>query len=194
MYKQWLGAVGILLLFGGCSMKEAPPIVYYSLNGGTPPLCQKSRYRDKVIEISYPQTLTERIGNRMRFSYSSSERGSYQNARWSNTLERLLQGSIVMGLESCRCFKAVLLYSSTAQVDLRLESMIYDFSHHVRGDASYAVVSIGLMLIDTHTGRLLKSRRFSYREETPSVDAKGYVTASDRAMQRLMRDMAAWLR
>jgi cholesterol transport system auxiliary component len=185
--------VGMLLL-SGCAVKEAPPIKNYTLDAGSVPVVQISKYKNKVLKVSYPQTLKEKITDKMCFSYSSSDRGVYLNSQWSNNLEKLIGGNIITILQKSRLFKAVLPYASTAGEDLRLESMIYDFSHHIRGDASYAVISIQFALIDTDTGRLIKTKRFSYREDTPTMDAAGYAKATNKALHRLSRDLVNWLK
>jgi cholesterol transport system auxiliary component len=184
----------VLFTITGCAMKEAPALKTYTLNTGSMTVSKAGRYAGKVIKVSYPQTLKEAITERMAFSYSSSDRGYYQNSQWSNNLGKLIQGSIIEVLQESGMFKAVLPYASTAGEDLRLESAIYDFSHHIRGELSYAVVSIGFSLIDTKSGNVLKTRRFSYREMAPSVNAEGYVTAVNRAMHRLSQDLQDWLR
>jgi cholesterol transport system auxiliary component len=193
--KKYYGlAVAAVMFLSGCALKEAPPLNYYSLDIGKMPVVEHSKYRNKVLKVAYPKPLTEKLTDRISFSYSSSDRGIYQNSQWSNTLEKLLEGNIIAALQQSRLFKAVLPYSSTAGVDLRLESMIYDFSHHVRGDASYAVVSIEFALIDTHTGKLIKTKRFSYRENTRTTDAKGYVEASNIILHRMGKDLINWLK
>jgi cholesterol transport system auxiliary component len=193
--KKYYGlAVAAVMFLSGCALKEAPPLNYYSLDIGKMPVVEHSKYRNKVLKVAYPKPLTEKLTDRISFSYSSSDRGIYQNSQWSNTLEKLLEGNIIAALQQSRLFKAVLPYSSTAGVDLRLESMIYDFSHHVRGDASYAVVSIEFALIDTHTGKLIKTKRFSYRENTRTTNAKGYVEASNIILHRMGKDLINWLK
>jgi len=182
------------LLLSGCAMKEAPPMKNYTLDAGNVPVVKAGKYRTKVLKVSYPQTLKEKITDKMSFSYSSSDRGVYVNSQWSNNLEKLIEGNIIAVLQQSGLFKAVLPYASTAGEDLRLESMIYDFSHHVRGDDSYAVISIQFALIDTDTGRLIKTKRFSYREDTPTVDAKGYAQAANKAFERLSNDLILWLK
>jgi cholesterol transport system auxiliary component len=183
-----------LLAVTGCSMKEAEPLKVYTFSFERITPVSQSRYRNKTIKVSYPQTAKEKLTDKMSYSYSSSERGFYQNSKWFNNLGKLVQGSVIQALDESRIFKAVLPYESTAGEDLRLESTIFDFSHHVRGDASYAVVSIRFSLIETYTGKLIKTRRFSYREDTVTTDAEGYVKASNKAMERLLNDLAAWLR
>jgi cholesterol transport system auxiliary component len=64
----------------------------------------------------------------------------------------------------------------------------------VRGKSSNAVISIDFALVSSQTGKLIKSKRFSYMEATPTVDAEGYVAASNNAIERLSKDLLAWLR
>ena len=148
----------ILLWLNGCSSKQTPLKVYTL---GTPQVVETSgsQFRYKTIKISFPQTLKEKISSKMRYSYSMSEQGAYLNAQWSNNIGKLLQGTVIQVLEQSQLFKAVLPYESTAGEDYRLESSIFDFSHHVRGTSSYAVVSIQFSLINTYTGRLIKDRK-----------------------------------
>jgi len=182
----------ILLWLSGCSSKQTP-LKVYTLD--TPKVVEVSgsQFKYKTIKISFPQTLKEKISSKMRYSYSMSERGAYLNSQWSNNIGKLLQGTVIQTLEQSRLFKAVLPYESTAGEDYRLESSIFDFSHHVRGTSSHAVVSIQFSLINTYTGRLIKTKRFSYRESTPTLDAKGYVKATNVAVGKLTKDLLRWL-
>ena len=194
--KMKIFYIMLIVLFGisGCAMKEAPPLQTYMLETYSIPSGTDSRYSNKVLKVSFPQPLTEPLTDQMAFSYSSSDRGYYQNSQWSNNIGKLIQGSLIEALQKSRLFKAVLPEASTVNEDFRLESIVYDFSHHVRGNESYAVVSIAFTLIDTYTGKLVKSKRFSYKEMTPTVDAAGYVKATNRAMHRLEVDLINWLR
>lgn len=183
-----------LLILSGCSIKEAAPLKVYTLDAGSVSSVSHSNHRLQTIKVSYPQALKDTLTNGMAYSYSNAERGVYQNSQWSNNAGKLLQGNIIQILTQSRIFKAVLPYESTAGEDLRLESIVFDFSHHVRGDSSYAVVSIQFNLINTDTGKLIKTKRFSYKENTQTLDARGYVEATNRAMTRLSRDLVEWLR
>jgi len=183
-----------LFVLSGCSLKEAAPLKVYTMDAGNISPVSYSDHRHQTIKISYPQTLKDKLSNEMSYSYSGSERGEYQNSQWSNNIGKLIQGNIIQILVQSRIFKAVLPYASTAGEDLRLESTVFDFSHHVRGEASYAIVSIQFNLINTDSGKLIKTKRFSYKENTLTLDAKGYVEASNRAMVRLSQDLVVWLR
>ena len=186
--------IASLFVLSGCSLKEAAPLKVYTLDAGSVASVSTADHRHQTIKVSYPQTLKDKLTNGMSYSYSGSERGEYENSQWSNNVGKLIQGNIIQILVQSRIYKAVLPYASTAGEDLRLESTIFDFSHHVRGEASYAIVSIQFNLINTDSGKLIKTKRFSYKENTLSLDAKGYIEATNRAMTRLSRDLVEWLR
>ena len=191
-FKKFFLIVSLFVL-SGCSLKEAAPLKVYTLNAGSVASVSTSSHRHQTIKVSYPQALKDKLTNGMSYSYSSSERGEYENSQWSNNLGKLIQGNIIQILVQSRIYKAVLPYESTAGEDLRLESTVFDFSHHVRGEASYAIVSIQFNLINTDSGKLIRTKRFSYKEHTQTLDARGYVEATNRAMTRLSRDLVVWL-
>ena len=176
----------------GCS--KAPVINVYSLN--VPPVQTEtaSRYKDKSIKVTFPQSIKEPLSEKMLFSYTTNDRGTYQNSQWSNHMSRILQGTFIEVLDHSRLFKVVLSDMSTLEENYRLESNIFDFEHQVRGSDSYAVVSIQFTLINADKGRLVKSKRFSYQEPTPTTDAKGYATATNNAIIKLSQDLLKWLK
>ncbi len=183
--------IGVFIL--GCSSKEVA-LKIYTLNVTHTSKVSFSRYKTKTIKVSFPQTLKDKITTKMYYSYSLNEQGTYLNSQWSNNIGKLLEGMFINTLTQSQLFHGVLPYASTATEDYRLESTILDFSHHVRGTDSYAIVSIEFSLIDTDTGRLIKSKRFSYKEFTTTTDAKGYVEASTKALTRLNKALVTWIR
>ena len=182
----------MLVLFGGCSSTQ-PPLKIYTLKAESVPHSPSKQYHTKILKVAYTGSIKERFSDMMHFSYSSAEQGEYQNSQWSNDVGMLLQGVLVEALSSSGLFKTVLSYNSSVAEDYRLESTLFAFSHSIRGTYSYAVVSIQFNLIDIQSGRLLKSRRFSYREDTETTDAKGYVEATNRIMTKLSRDLLQWI-
>ncbi len=176
----------------GCS--KAPALKVYSLNVPSVGTTQSSSYRNKSIKVTYPQSLREQMSQKMNFSYSSSDRGSYQNSEWSNDMSKLLQGTFIEVLDSAKLFKVVLSDTTTLKENYRLESNVFTFEHRVRETQSHAVISVQFTLINADTGKLVKSKRFSYSEATPITNAKGYASATNVAMNRLSKDLVAWLR
>lgn len=183
----------IIILIGVLGCTKQPALKVYSLDTPAVSTVHGNMYKNKTIKVTYPQSLKNKITQKMNFSYSSIESGTYQNSEWSNNMRKLLQGTFVEVLDKSKLFKAVLSDTSTVKEDYRLESNIFAFEHSVRGTASNAVVSIQFNLISTETGRLVKTKRFTYKETTPTTDAKGYVTATNRVIVKLSEDLLKWL-
>lgn len=181
-----------LIVLSGCSTKMTPLKVYTLQTPEIRDNYQES-YKNKTIKVMQPQSLKEGMSQKMRFSYSPTEQGTYLNSKWSNDLGKLIQGTVIHALHSSGMFKGVVSYASTVQADYRLESTVFDFSHHVRGNASHAIISIQFTLVSTSTGKLVRSKRFSYSEATRSTDAEGYVGATNRAVEKLSNDLLLWL-
>lgn len=188
-YILW---IGIFLSLFGCSAKE-PALVSYTIYGNTNFIANSSKFKNKIIKVSYPQSLKMKMTQNMQFSYSDYDSGSYQNSEWSNNIGQLLQGDFISTLTQSKLFKGVISYSSVALEDYRLESTIFDFSHRVRGDVSDAIVVIQFSLIDTNSGKLVKSKIFRYAIPTTTIDAKGYADATNIALEMLGRDLIVWL-
>jgi cholesterol transport system auxiliary component len=186
--------VVLVVGLGGCSSKEAPMKSFVLQTPQDIPRVSSSRFRQKSIQVTHPESLKEKMNQDMHFSYSASEQGSYLHSQWSNDTGKLLQGITIQTLVQSGLFKGVVSYESTAQADYRLESTVFDLSHRVRGKASDAIVSIQYHLISATTGKLIKNRRFNYIIPTKTTDAEGYAEATNEAMRRLSRDLIRWLR
>ena len=184
----------IIILIGALGCTKQPALKVYSLDTPAVSAVYGNTHKNKTIKVTYPQSLKDKLSQKMNFSYSSIESGTYQNSEWSNNMRKLLQGTFVEVLDKSKLFKAVLSDTSTVKEDYRLESNIFAFEHRVRGTESDALVSIQFNLISVDTGRLLKTKRFTYKEPTPTTNAKGYVAATNRALSRLSNDLVTWLR
>ncbi len=183
---------GVIFL-SGCAVKSSQlrtftlnPTYHYGKVAHSP-------YRNKSVKVAYPSNVKGKSGTSINFSYSRLEVGSYQNATWASSSSQLLTGSIIQALEQGRVFKSVIDYTSLANTDYLLESEVYDFQHKVRKNRSVSVVSIRFDLIDTSDNILVKSRKFTYEIPTETVNAVGYVKATNRALEKLSADLVRWL-
>ena len=188
---QYIMQLVLVMVIVGCT--QAPTMKVYSLDVPKITVAATSPYKTKVVKVTFPYSLREQISEKMNFSYSDSDYGTYLNSEWSNNMSKLLQGTIMDVLSNSKLFKAVLADTSTLKENYRLESNIFTFEHKVRDKDSYADVSMQFTLIDADTGKLVKSRRFSYQEATPTTDAKGYASATNVIMRRLSSDLVEWL-
>ena len=184
--------LGMVIGLVGCS--KAPALKVYSLNIPTIEMPTSHHYSSKTVKVTFPQSLREQMSQKMNFSYSNNDRGTYQNSQWSNNTGKLLQGTFIEVLDNAKVFKAVLSDTTTLKTNYRLESNIFAFEHRVRDTLSHSIISIQFTLINADTGVLVKSKRFSYQEATQSVNAEGYASATNVAMSRLSSDLVGWLR
>jgi len=184
----------VVQILTGCSIKEAPPLSLYTLTSPKVESFSYSPYRNKVAKVSFPLSAKEPLTYKMAYTYGMREWGYYQNSQWANNIGKLIQGNLIQILQNSKIYRAVVPFQSSVPEDYRLESVVHDLYHYVGRDTSYAVVSIEFSLVDMRSGKLVKNRRFTYREPTPSIDAKGYVIAVNRAMGKLSRDILLWLR
>ncbi len=191
MIKITLISIMLWLSITACS--KAPIMNIYTVNTTHTKAMNASYYRHKILKVSYPQSLKEEMSNKMNFSYSLNDRGTYLNSQWSNEMSKLLQATLIESFERSQLFKAVLSDTSTLRENYRLESQVFAFEHRVREDKSHAIISIQFTMIDADTGGLIKQKRFSYQEPTPSTNAKGYAHATNKAISRLMLDLMRWL-
>ena len=192
--------VGIQILFftglfflGGCAIKSTPvrsftlnPSYHYGKVSHSP-------YRNKSIKVVYPNSIKGKSSSSICFSYNKLEEGSYQNSIWSSSSSQLLTGTIIRALEHGAVFKSVIDYTSLANTDYLLESEVYDIYHKVRKNLSVSVLSIRFDLISTDNNVLVKSKKFSYEIPTETVDAVGYVKATNIALEKLSADLVRWL-
>jgi ABC-type uncharacterized transport system auxiliary subunit len=169
-------------------------MITYTINPNSKiPKVHKSSYNKDTIKVSYPTSIKGKSGSSIYYSYSDIEENSYQNASWESSSSQLLTYSIIRALEESGLFGVVVDYHSTANVNYSLDSEVYEFYHRVRKDISLSVLVMRFDLIDASNNELIKSKKFIYKIPTTTIDAKGYVTATNIALDRLSQDLVKWL-
>lgn len=184
--------VTIVILLSACTHKEAP-MKSYLINPKLNITKHSSPYHDKALKIAYPNSIKGKSSTAIYFAYNNIEEGRYQNASWSSSNSELLNSVVVRAVEMSKAFGTVVDYRSTALTDYSLESSIYDMYHKVEDGESLSILSIRFDLIDSSSNLLVKSKKFSYQIPTKSVNALGYVQATNRAAQKLAQDLVRWL-
>jgi ABC-type uncharacterized transport system auxiliary subunit len=108
-------------------------------------------------------------------------------------LSKVLYRSVYEYIDSAMVFDNVLDYSSDLGSDLRLKLLVYDISHHIQNNQSYAYMSIKATLIDNQTAKIIKSKRFTYHIKAPTINASGYIQALNSANGRFMSDLLRFI-
>ena len=180
--------LGLLAGCGGRTLSQ------YTLKSPSTAPVASSPYRHATVRVDYPHGIDDTMGTRIYFSKEDLTRAPYRYSRWSQPLNRLLMAHIIEALQRARIFRQVLDYASEAPADYRLETTIYRFDHHLleSGD-SVALISLEVRLLSSRDSRILRSRRFDYRIPCGRTDARGFIEAANRALDRFARDLVRWL-
>jgi cholesterol transport system auxiliary component len=189
--KRLIFLLPLFLVLVACSSKT---IHMYTLGGSSSTELARSPYAGKDVRVEYPKGIDDTMSTRIYYTRSDLTRSYYLYNQWSLPLNRLIMGRIIETLQRAHAFRHVLDYASEAGSDYRLETTIYRFEHRITPEGSFADISIGLRLLRTSDGTLVKSRRFDYSIPCPRTDAEGFVKAADEAMRRFGSDMLRWLR
>jgi cholesterol transport system auxiliary component len=176
----------------GCMRESEPPMRTYAFHMPSVSHIMRSPYRTQVLKVSYPVSVKFSAGDKMVYD-DNGRRGAYLNTRWANDLGTMLQGTFIDAFSRSGAFKAVVPYDSLVTEDLRLETVVYDVVYRVRGDKGDVFLSIEATLVDGKTGKLVKSKRFTYDVPTETVGPDAYAQTLDRITASLVRDMLKWL-
>jgi ABC-type uncharacterized transport system auxiliary subunit len=183
----------VMIIFGGCGLKTAT-VQTFTLDP-RPQFGQiyHSNYYSKSVKIAYVTSIQGKTSSDICYSYDNLKEGSYQNAHWNTTGSQLIGSGIVRAIDQSKVFRSVVDYNSIANTDYLLESQIYEFCHKMHNNLSVSAVTVRFDLIDMQTNRLVKSKKLSYNIPTGTVDADGYVKATNRAFEQMSGDLIAWL-
>ena len=183
----------VAFLFSGCvGFKELKPMNYFSINSSSS-LPKRVKYPDKTVKVAYPLALNRELGYNMDFEYIGGKKGSYLNSQWQEPLARLIRANIINSLNSAKVFKATLPLESSVIEDYRVEVTVNSFKNVIENGVSYAVVDIDVSLVNMNNRSILKRRKFKYKKQADSLDAKGYAKAVNEIFKEFDRDLINWI-
>jgi cholesterol transport system auxiliary component len=114
----------------------------------------------------------------------------FAKSRWADTPSRMLAPLLVRALEHNRNFRAVALAPSPVAGDLRLDTEIIRLQQDFTTRPSRTRFTLRAQLIDPAEKRIVKIRIFDATEEAPSDDPYGGVIAANRAVKRVLEELA----
>ena len=114
----------------------------------------------------------------------------FAHSEWVDTPARMLAPLIVTAVEHSGAYRAVVLTPSAAAGDLRLDSEIVRLQHEFGSPPSRVRFTLRAYLVDNSTRRVLARREFDATESSPSEDPYGGVIAANRAVQKVLQQLA----
>lgn len=197
MYKKITIGAFLLLLFGGCSIKEVlPPVKTYDLHvdAQVHPF-KRSSCSGKVLKVKLLSLNSLASSDNIYYAIGRYYINSYTQSQWLQPPSFQINSSLILALQKSRIFKAVLLDETQSSADVLLEYSIIDFVQQFNKakTKSYAKVKINFLLIDTHSNRVIASKTFSVKADAPSQNALGGVKAFTDATSKIISEAIAWI-
>lgn len=114
----------------------------------------------------------------------------YYKNQWIDLPQRMLLPLLVTMLETTGQFKAVLSPASSISGDLRIETEFLCLQHELLTKPSNFHVTLRVQLLDARQHQVIAIKNFDALEPVPSEDPYGGVIAANRAINRLLDEIA----
>ena len=130
---------------------------------------------------------------RMAYTQQDHRLDYFATTRWADTPARMLSPLLTRALQTSGLFKAAVESPAPIDAQLRLESELLKLRQVFSDKASSVELSMKFTLYDLMQGRVLASRMLSVTEPSPSRDPYGGVIAANRAVDRMLTQLANFL-
>lgn len=116
----------------------------------------------------------------------------FAHSEWVDTPARMLAPLLAAAIETTSAFRAVVLTPSAAAGDLRLDTEIVRLQQEFGSPPSRVQFTLRAYLVEDKTRRVLAWREFDAVVPAASDDPYGGVVAANRAVQTVLKDLAAF--
>jgi len=184
--------VSVMLLAGCTGLPSAPQVEStntYVLDA-QPVIKAAQVKRDRVLAVSPPRARPGFDTPRMAYLRQPHELDYFAANQWADTPARMLEPLLAQVLEQTGSFRAVVQTSGVIPADVRLDTELIRLQHDFSTRPSRVQLTLRAQLIDVRSKRVLAVKLFDEAENAASDDAYGGVTAANRALQRVLAQLA----
>lgn len=199
-FSGMVPAVLLLLLAGCAAVAPRPSVIQniFVLDGAfarpqmhtSNPGSNPGDGRPTVI-VTPPRAVPGFDTPRIAYVPQSNEISYYANSRWADTPSRMLEPLLMQALEATGSFHAVVQSVSPVLGDLRLDTEVIHLQQEFLSKPSRLRFTLRVQVLDLRQRRVLTTRTFEAVEEAPSDNAYGGVVAANRAIEKVLRQVAA---
>lgn len=191
-FRQIAATALALLLLAACSPFQPPKpeaLNTYVLDAQleTKPVAASSTL---TLVVSPPRASPGFDTTRIAYIRQPHELDYFAKSHWADTPSRMLAPLLVRALDHNRNFRAVVLAPSPVAGDLRLDTEIIRLQQDFTTTPSRTRFTLRAQLINPAEKRIVKTRIFDATEEAPSEDPYGGVIAANRAVKRVLAELA----
>ena len=194
-----IALMAALLLLGGCGAslwpKPPPQPELFTLDGGASAVIAApapgTQTRPTLI-VATPRAASGYDTSRIAYRRRALEIEYFAYARWVDAPAQMLAPLIVDALQRSGSFAAVVPAPTSAAAELRLDTELIRLLQEFGAQPSRVHLTLRAVLIDTARHRVIATREFDLSEVAPSDDPYGGVVAAQRAVQRMLPDLAGF--
>ena len=182
----------LVALFAGCSALQPPQAEntnIYVLEAA-PLGAGVSAKRDLVLAVGALRAAPGFDTPQMVYVRQPYELNYFVANRWADAPARMLEPVLVRALEQAGSFRAVVANPGPVPADLRLDTELVRLQQDFATRPSRIQLTLRAQLVDVRARRVLATRLFDASEVAASDDAYGGVTAANRALQRVLEQLA----
>ena len=179
-------------LLAGCSALPPPSMEspnIYVLEAAPIGKALRAR-RDLVLTVSTPRAAPGFDTPQIVYVRQPHELSYFVANRWATPPARMLGPAFVRALEQAGSFNAVMPTAGPVAADLRLDTELVRLQQDFAARPSRVQLTLRAQLFDLRAKRVIASKLFDETENAPSDDAYGGVTAANRALQRVLEQLA----
>lgn len=130
---------------------------------------------------------------RMAYFLRSHTVDYYAHNQWADTPARLLAPLLVQAMERTGCWRTVVQMPAAVQGDYRLDTEILHWQQEFFSQPSRVRLTLRVQLVELRRQGVIAAQRFEILEDAPSEDAYGGVIAVNRAVGKLLEQVAGWV-
>lgn len=145
-----------------------------------------------VLLVGLPQAEAGFDTPRMAYVTRPYEVRYYAVNQWADTPARMLAPLLAQALEKSGVWQAVIPMPSSLRGDYRLDTLDVALEQQFLETPSRVRVALRAQLIDLKEPGVVGTRRFEVFEPAPSEDAYGGVLGANRAVTKLLEQVARW--
>lgn len=181
-----------IMLLAGCSMLQAPQVE----NTSTYVLDARPSHRiaapphDLVLAVSMPHTRPGFDTPQMAYVQQPHELNYYAVNRWVDTPAHMLAPLLTQALEQSGGFRAVVRTPGPVPADIRLDTELIRLQQDFATHPSQVEITLRAQLVDVRSQQVLAVKQFDETEAAPGENAYGGVVAANRALQRMLDQLA----
>jgi cholesterol transport system auxiliary component len=179
------------LLLGGCTVFQPVKhsnISTYALEAKFEHVAQSGA--DLTLQTGTPTARPGYDSRRMVYIKKPHEIEYFAQNQWVDSPARMLAPLLKHALESSGAFRAVVNMRSAVLSDLHLDTEIIRFQHEFLTRPSQVHLTVRAELIEMRSKQVLATREFDVSELAASDDPYAGVIAANRALHRLLLQLA----